>query len=133
MDEHRLTPLRAVESTLNDTERNLRKSRLQMNDLAKERDKLSTTNADLRSELVAARTEADTARHSVLQERTQFDARLSEERKQKEVARRQLENRLEEMQNSKLAKKSKFKCALVSFLVALRQRDADLLSVCSCF
>lgn len=96
-----------------------------MNDLTKERDKLSSSNDALRSDLVAARSEADSARHSVLQERTQFDARLSEERKQKETARRQLENRLEEMQNSKLAKKSKFKCVM-SGLCLSRVPEADL-------
>lgn len=103
-----------VESALNDSERNLRKSRLQMKELAKERDKATSTTESLREQLAEARSEVDDVRHSVVREKASFDARLDEERRAKEVARRQLESRLEEMQSR--SRKSKFKS--VPFLSA---------------
>lgn len=98
-----------VESALNDTERNLRKSRLQMNELAKERDKLMGLNESLRSELFVANRDLDRAKTNVKAEKEEFENRLGEERRAKESAKKMLETRMEEMQNSRMNRKSKFK------------------------
>lgn len=99
-----------LESALNETERNLRKSRLQMNELAKERDKISTQNESLRKELAAATAEVEHVRNNVQAEKAQFENQLGEERRAKENAKKQLEARLEEMQASRMTRKSKFNC-----------------------
>lgn len=54
-----------LESALNDSERNLRKARTQMNDLAKERDTLLSQNEALRVDLTDAHTENETFKESV--------------------------------------------------------------------
>lgn len=54
-----------LESALNDSERNLRKARNQMNDIAKERDSVSLLNDDLRVQVRESLTEVETIRHSV--------------------------------------------------------------------
>jgi capsule polysaccharide export protein KpsE/RkpR len=54
-----------LESALNDSERNLRKARTQMNDLAKERDTFLGQNDALRQQIQDAHTEVETVRHSV--------------------------------------------------------------------
>ncbi|KAH9450727.1 hypothetical protein Pst134EB_018249 [Puccinia striiformis f. sp. tritici] len=99
-----------LESALNETERNLRKSRLQMNELAKERDKITTQNESLRKELASATAEVENVRNNVQVEKLQFENQLSEERRAKENAKKQLEARMEEMQNSRMTRKSKFNC-----------------------
>ncbi|KAA1077041.1 hypothetical protein PGTUg99_000897 [Puccinia graminis f. sp. tritici] len=99
-----------LESALNETERNLRKSRLQMNELAKERDKISTQNESLRKELAAATAEVEHVRNNVQVEKAQFENQLGEERRAKENAKKQLEARMEEMQASRMTRKSKFNC-----------------------
>jgi len=99
-----------LESALNETERNLRKSRLQMNELAKERDKISTQNESLRKELAAATAEVEHVRNNVQAEKAQFENQLGEERRAKENAKKQLEARMEEMQASRMTRKSKFNC-----------------------
>lgn len=99
-----------LESALNETERNLRKSRLQMNELAKERDKISTQNESLRRELAAANLEVENVRNNVLAEKVQFENQLGEERRAKENAKKQLEARMEEMQAARMTRKSKFNC-----------------------
>ncbi|KAG0147379.1 hypothetical protein CROQUDRAFT_656109 [Cronartium quercuum f. sp. fusiforme G11] len=99
-----------LESALNETERNLRKSRLQMNELAKERDKLQGMNDGLRQELERANAEVEHVRSDVMAEKVEFENRLGEERRAKESAKKLLESRMEEMQNSRMTRKSKFNC-----------------------
>lgn len=99
-----------LESALNDTERNLRKSRLQMNELVKERDKLSSINDQLKQELTKANLEVENVRSNVMAEKVEFENRLGEERRAKESAKKLLESRMEEMQNSRMTRKSKFNC-----------------------
>ncbi|OAV89241.1 hypothetical protein PTTG_01857 [Puccinia triticina 1-1 BBBD Race 1] len=99
-----------LESALNETERNLRKSRLQMNELAKERDKIATQNESLRKELAAATAEVEHVRTNVQAEKALFENQLGEERRAKENAKKQLEARMEEMQTSRMTRKSKFNC-----------------------
>ncbi|KAH9818942.1 hypothetical protein DFH28DRAFT_1123320 [Melampsora americana] len=99
-----------LESALNDTERNLRKSRLQMNELVKERDKLNLMNESLKQELSQANLEVENVRNNVMAEKVEFENRLGEERRAKESAKKLLESRMEEMQNSRMTRKSKFNC-----------------------
>ncbi|EGG05370.1 uncharacterized protein MELLADRAFT_78111 [Melampsora larici-populina 98AG31] len=99
-----------LESALNDTERNLRKSRLQMNELVKERDKLNSMNDQLKQELNRANLEVENVRNNVMAEKVEFENRLGEERRAKESAKKLLEARMEEMQNSRMTRKSKFNC-----------------------
>ena len=54
-----------LESALNDSERNLRKARQQMGDLARERDTFLGQNDTLRREIQEAHSEVETVRHSV--------------------------------------------------------------------
>ncbi|KAI8453605.1 hypothetical protein BY996DRAFT_4582929, partial [Phakopsora pachyrhizi] len=98
-----------LESALNETERNLRKSRLQMTELAKDRDKMASVNESLRKELSDANEEVENVRNNVLAEKVQFENQLGEERRAKENAKKQLESRIEEMQASRMTRKSKFK------------------------
>ena len=55
-----------LESALNDSERNLRKARQQMNDFARERDALSSTNEGLRQRTQDAEQESETLRQTVV-------------------------------------------------------------------
>ncbi|KAH8921467.1 kinesin-domain-containing protein [Atractiella rhizophila] len=91
-----------LESALNDSERNLRKARMQMNDLSKERDEFSRQNDQLRQQVLESRQEVDN-----LRSREQaVESRLEQERLAKESARNQLDRRMEEMSR----RKSKFNC-----------------------
>ncbi|KAI5477228.1 kinesin family member 4/7/21/27 [Pseudohyphozyma bogoriensis] len=92
-----------LESALNDSERNLRKARQQMGDLARERDTFLGQNDTLRREIQEAHSEVETVRHSVIQ----VESRLQSERREKDEARRQLESRLRDVNTSS---KSKFNC-----------------------
>jgi len=95
-----------LEASLTDSERNLRKARMQSNELAKERDSYQQQMSGLRQQVSEAQQEASNMRRSVAQEKESLESRLAEERKAKERARAQLDSRMEEMAK----RKSKFVC-----------------------
>jgi len=95
-----------LEASLTDSERNLRKARLQSNELAKERDSYQQQMNGLRTQVAEAQREASNMRRSVAEEKLTLEHRLEEERKAKERARAQLDTRMEEMAK----RKSKFVC-----------------------
>lgn len=95
-----------LETSLGDSEKNLRKARMQATELARERDTLNSKLESLRNELTEAKREVVTVRRSVVEEKQSLEQRLDEERKAKERARQQLDSRMEELQK----RKSKFAC-----------------------
>ncbi|KAH7889542.1 kinesin-domain-containing protein [Phlebopus sp. FC_14] len=95
-----------LETSLGESEKNLRKARMQAMELARERDGLQTQNEGLRHELEEARREVVTVRRSIVEEKQSLESRLDEERRAKERARAQLDTRMEELQK----RKSKFAC-----------------------
>jgi chromosome segregation ATPase len=95
-----------LETSLGDSEKNLRKARMHATELARERDTLTSQIESLRSELQGAKREADIVRRSIAEEKQTLEQRLDEERKAKERARQQLDTRMEELQK----RKSKFAC-----------------------
>ncbi|KAG1754309.1 kinesin-domain-containing protein [Suillus lakei] len=95
-----------LETSLSDSEKNLRKARMQATELARERDSLNSQIEGLRSELQEARREVVTVRKSIVEEKQSLESRLDEERRAKERARAQLDSRMEELQK----RKSKFAC-----------------------
>ncbi|KAJ6525493.1 kinesin domain-containing protein [Mycena vulgaris] len=95
-----------LETSLGDSEKNLRKARMHATELARERDTLNVKLDALRSELDDAKREVVTVRNSVVQEKQSLEQRLDEERKAKERARQQLDVRMDELQK----RKSKFAC-----------------------
>ncbi|KAA1129847.1 hypothetical protein PGTUg99_001286 [Puccinia graminis f. sp. tritici] len=103
-----ISAIAQLEDALNDTERNLRKSRLQMNALVQERDKMSILNQRLTMGLNRSTEEVEHLKQSLQDEKLNLERRLSEERLAKETARAQLETRMLEVQKSQ-EKKNKFK------------------------
>ncbi|KIJ69148.1 hypothetical protein HYDPIDRAFT_105719 [Hydnomerulius pinastri MD-312] len=95
-----------LETSLGDSEKNLRKARMQATELARERDSLTAQIDGLRNELQEARREVVTVRKSIVEEKQSLESRLDEERRAKERARAQLDSRMEELQK----RKSKFAC-----------------------
>ncbi|KAI0928992.1 hypothetical protein AcV5_006383 [Taiwanofungus camphoratus] len=95
-----------LESSLGDSEKNLRKARMQATELARERDALNTQIAGLRAELGEAKNEVVSVRRSIVEEKQSLEHRLDEERRAKERARAQLDSRMDELQR----RKSKFAC-----------------------
>ncbi|KAG8996291.1 hypothetical protein FRB94_008412 [Tulasnella sp. JGI-2019a] len=95
-----------LEASLTDSERSLRKARLQSNELVKERDSHQQQINGLRQQVQEAQREASSLRRSVAEEKLSLEHRLEEERKAKERARAQLDSRMEEMSK----RKSKFVC-----------------------
>ncbi|KAG8217666.1 hypothetical protein J3R82DRAFT_5819 [Butyriboletus roseoflavus] len=95
-----------LETSLSDSEKNLRKARMQATELARERDSFNAQVETLRNELQEARREVVTVRRSIVEEKQSLESRLDEERRAKERARAQLDSRLEELQR----RKSKFAC-----------------------
>ncbi|KAG1778505.1 kinesin-domain-containing protein [Suillus placidus] len=95
-----------LETSLSDSEKNLRKARMQASELARERDSLNSQIEGLRNELQEARREVATVRKSIVEEKQSLESRLDEERRAKERARAQLDSRMEELQK----RKSKFAC-----------------------
>ncbi|KAG8884235.1 hypothetical protein FRB97_004740 [Tulasnella sp. 331] len=93
-----------LEASLTDSERSLRKARLQSNELVKERDSHQQQINGLRQQVLEAQREASSLRRSVAEEKLSLEHRLEEERKAKERARAQLDSRMEEMSK----RKSKF-------------------------
>ncbi|KAG8745599.1 hypothetical protein FRC10_007490 [Ceratobasidium sp. 414] len=95
-----------LETSLSDSERNLRKSRNQSMELVKERDSLISQVQGLRVQLEEAQQEITQVRRTVVEEKHSLEQRLDDERRQKDRARQQLESRMEELQK----RKSKFAC-----------------------
>jgi len=95
-----------LEASLGDSEKNLRKARMQATELARERDTLSSQVTGLRNELHEAKNEVVSVRRSIVEEKQSLESRLDEERRAKERARAQLDTRMEELQR----RKSKFAC-----------------------
>jgi len=95
-----------LETSLGDSEKNLRKARMHATELARERDTLNVKLEALRVELEETKREVVSVRNSVVQEKQSLEQRLDEERKQKERARQQLDVRMDELQK----RKSKFAC-----------------------
>ncbi|KAJ1309167.1 hypothetical protein OPQ81_004838 [Rhizoctonia solani] len=95
-----------LETSLSDSERNLRKSRNQSMELVKERDSLISQVQGLRVQLEEAQQEIAQVRRSVVEEKHSLEQRLDDERRAKDRARQQLESRMEELQR----RKSKFAC-----------------------
>ncbi|KAG9318633.1 kinesin domain-containing protein [Chiua virens] len=95
-----------LETSLSDSEKNLRKARMQATELARERDSLNAQLETLRNELQEARREVVTVRRSIVEEKQSLESRLDEERRAKERARAQLDSRMDELQK----RKSKFAC-----------------------
>ncbi|KAI0078121.1 kinesin-domain-containing protein [Panus rudis PR-1116 ss-1] len=95
-----------LETSLAESEKNLRKARMQATELARERDNLTTQITALRTELSEAKKEVVTVRRSIVEEKQSLEHRLDEERRAKERARAQLDSRMDELQR----RKSKFAC-----------------------
>ncbi|KAH9997481.1 hypothetical protein BJV77DRAFT_982954 [Russula vinacea] len=95
-----------LETSLGDSEKNLRKARMQATELARERDSLNGQVENLRSELAEAKREVALVRRSVVEEKQSLEQRLDEERKAKERVRHQLDARMDELSK----RKSKFVC-----------------------
>ncbi|PIL24290.1 hypothetical protein GSI_14043 [Ganoderma sinense ZZ0214-1] len=95
-----------LEASLGDSEKNLRKARMQATELARERDNLSSQMGNVRAELADAKAEVVNVRRSIVEEKQSLESRLDEERRAKERARAQLDSRMEELQR----RKSKFAC-----------------------
>ena len=85
-----------LELALNESERNLRRARSQMNDLTKERDAQLAATDLLREQLVEAEENAATAKSSVTVERERFASKLEDEKRMKSKARADLESKMEE-------------------------------------
>ncbi|KAJ3567010.1 hypothetical protein NP233_g6634 [Leucocoprinus birnbaumii] len=95
-----------LETSLGDSEKNLRKARMQATELARERDTLTSRIEGLRNELSDAKHEVANVRRSIVEEKQSLEQRLEEEKKAKERVRQQLDLRMEELQK----RKSKFAC-----------------------
>ncbi|KAF7778628.1 hypothetical protein Agabi119p4_2973 [Agaricus bisporus var. burnettii] len=95
-----------LQTSLGDSEKNLRKARMQATEIARERDTLNSRIESLRSELSDARNEVANVRRSIVEEKQSLEQRLEEEKKARERVRQQLDIRTEELQK----RKSKFAC-----------------------
>lgn len=95
-----------LETSLSESEKNLRKARMQATELVRERDSLNSQIEGLRNELQDARREVATVRKSIAEEKQSMESKLEEERRAKERARAQLDSRMDEIQR----RKSKFAC-----------------------
>ncbi|KAF9469234.1 kinesin [Collybia nuda] len=95
-----------LETSLGDSEKNLRKARMHATELARERDTLNSKIESLRNELSEAKREVVTVRRSIVEEKQSLEQKLEEERKAKDRARQQLDSRMDEIQK----RKSKFAC-----------------------
>ncbi|MCO5565296.1 hypothetical protein L7F22_018969 [Adiantum nelumboides] len=93
-----------LEAALNDSERNLRKSRVQLSEATRERERYASQCEDLRQQLEQAQQEVERERSSGRIERQGWESRIKHEREAKERARRDLDTRLDEMQKKKNSK-----------------------------
>ncbi|KAG6900399.1 hypothetical protein C0993_011092 [Termitomyces sp. T159_Od127] len=95
-----------LETSLGESEKNLRKARMHATEMARERDTLNAKVDAMRNELAEAKREVVTVRRSIVEEKQSLEQKLDEERKAKERARSQLDSRMDEIQR----RKSKFAC-----------------------
>lgn len=93
-----------LEAALNDSERNLRKSRVQLSEAARERDRFAAQADELRVQVSTVQKENDAVKNNVMLEKQGYESRLQAEREAKDRARRALEQRLEEVQKKKNSK-----------------------------
>jgi len=96
-----------LEAALNDSERNLRKSRAQLVEATREREKYSIQIDDLRRELSGATNELETLRNSNIRSQQGYESELTKQKAAKEKAQQDLQVRMDEMQRKK---GSKFLC-----------------------
>ena len=90
-----------LEAALNDSERNLRKSRVQLAEVTRERERYASEANAMRAQLNTAQSEVENVRNSVLLEKQGYESKIEEERQAKERARKALEARLEEVSKRK--------------------------------
>jgi kinesin family protein 4/21/27 len=95
-----------LETSVSDSEKNLRKARMHATELARERDNLNSQVETLKNDLAETKREVASVRRSIVEEKQSLEQRLDEERKAKERVRQQLDSRMEELQR----RKSKFAC-----------------------
>ncbi len=93
-----------LEAALNDSERNLRKSRVQLAEVTRERERYAAEANAMRAQLNTAQSEVESVRNSVLIEKQGYESKIEEERQAKERARKALEARLEEVSKRKSSK-----------------------------
>ncbi|KAN0065233.1 hypothetical protein ACQY0O_001730 [Thecaphora frezii] len=93
-----------LEAALNDSERNLRKSRVQLAEVTRERDRYASQADEMRAQLNTAQHEVESVRNSVMLEKQGYESKIEEERQAKERARQALEARLEEVSKRKNSK-----------------------------
>lgn len=93
-----------LEAALNDSERNLRKSRVQLSEATRERERYASQCEDLRQQVEQAQQEMERERSSGRIERQGWENRIKHEREAKERARRDLETRMDELQKKKNSK-----------------------------
>lgn len=90
-----------LEAALNDSERNLRKSRVQLAEVTRERERYAEEANAMRTQLNSAQSEVENVRNSVMLEKQGYESKIEEERQAKERARKALEARLEEVSKRK--------------------------------
>ncbi|SPO26340.1 related to KIP1 - kinesin-related protein [Ustilago trichophora] len=90
-----------LEAALNDSERNLRKSRVQLAEVTRERERYASEANAMRAQLNTAQSEVENVRNSVMLEKQGYESKIEEERQAKERARKALEARLEEVSKRK--------------------------------
>ncbi|PWN46165.1 kinesin-domain-containing protein [Ceraceosorus guamensis] len=90
-----------LEAALNDSERNLRKSRVQLSEVTRERDRFSAQTEELREQADAAQREADAARSSVIAEKQELQDKFQREKEAKESAKQALAARMDELTKKK--------------------------------
>ncbi|GAA99932.1 hypothetical protein E5Q_06635 [Mixia osmundae IAM 14324] len=95
-----------LESSLDDSDRNLRKARLQMSELAKDRDRHLSRSEKLGLELAQATQEIDRLHNNLAALKDEAETSAAQERQAKIEAKQQLQSRLESIKH----KKSKFNC-----------------------
>lgn len=93
-----------LEAALNDSERNLRKSRVQLSEASRERERYASQCEDLRQQVEQAQRDMERERNSGQLERQGWENRIQQEREAKERARRALEARLDDVQKKKNSK-----------------------------
>ncbi|KAJ9479656.1 Kinesin-like protein CIN8 [Pseudozyma hubeiensis] len=93
-----------LEAALNDSERNLRKSRVQLAEVTRERERYAEEANAMRTQLNTAQSEVENVRNSVMLEKQGYESKIEEERQAKERARKALEARLEEVSKRKGSK-----------------------------
>jgi kinesin family protein 4/21/27 len=121
-----------LENAVQDYERSMRKTRLQMNDLSKERDSYQRQNDQLRAQMNEAQREVDNARHSLQVHEQEQKIKSDNQARIQAEAQRSAEARMAEMQ--RMNRKSKFNvgaCSRSSTYLQLMYSFAVFL-VCMC-